>query len=405
MEPSATSKPAPDRPAAPRGGLSRRDVVAAALAAPVILRGPALQAAPATFDAMTRDLRLEPPGRPAFRADLSEAMERLPVRSVGLALLAGGGTEPLLRGYGRDGPDPLYQAASISKLVTAMGVLRLVQEGRLELDMDVTSVQTSWRLPPSPFTRDDPVTLRRLLAMNAGIGVPGFAGYAPGSPIPGLRDILDGRPPATSAPVRSEARPGERWAYSGGSYEIIESLVEDVTGRSFAAAMKAIALDPLGMRDTVFAQPLPADLAAGAARGHDAKGDELPGGWRIVPELAAGGAWSTPRDIALMLADFGASWRGEDGHLLSPETAREMLSVQEPGSYGLGAAVAGEDATLVAFKRCQNIGYQAAAVLFPASGTGLVVMTGSDNGTTLANALMARAGEVFGWPRAGGWPE
>lgn len=385
--------------------VTRRAVCRGLLAVPALLRWPGESRAAATFEAMTRDLLVEPPGRPAFTADLAEALTVLPVSSVGLALLSGGGTEPILRGYGADGPDPLYQAASLSKTLTAVAALRLVQEGRLELDMDVTSVETSWRLPPSPYTLDLPVTLRRLLAMNAGIGVPGYAGYSPDAAIPSLRQILDGTPPATSPPVRSVAVPGTRWEYSGGSYEIVQSLIEDVTGEPFAQAMKSLLLDPLGLRDTLFAQPLPPEIAQGAARGHFGDGRELPGGWRVVPELAAGGAWSTPRDLAALLTDLGAAWRGEDGHLLTPELAREMLRRQEPGLYGLGMAVAGEDASLVAFKRGQNIGYQAAVALFPASGRGLVVMTGSDNGTTLANALLRRAGEVFGWPRAGGWPE
>ncbi|MEJ1938968.1 serine hydrolase domain-containing protein, partial [Nostoc sp. NIES-2111] len=182
--------------------------------------------------------------------------------------------------------------------------------------------------------------------MNAGIGVPGYAGYAPGTPLPSLRDILDGTPPAASPPMRVQAVPGTAWAYSGGSYEIVQALMEDVTGKPFAELMQDLVLAPLGMTNTQFGQPLPARLAGAAVTGHDATGAELPGGWRIIPELAAGGAWSTPRDLAILLADLGAAWRGQEGRLLYPETAREMFRRQPPGLYGLGVGVAGDGAGL-----------------------------------------------------------
>ena len=152
------------------------------------------------------------------------------------------------------------------------------------------------------------------------------------------------------------------------------------------------------MTDSRFAQPLPAEMAVRAARGHYQDGHELPGGWRIIPELAAGGLWSTPMDLAKLLIEIGRAYRGEPRRLLSQETVRGMLIRQPPGPYGLGPAVNGSGASLVMMKRGQNIGYQTFFILFPASGQGMVIMTGSDNGTTLANALVRKAAEAYGWP-------
>jgi CubicO group peptidase (beta-lactamase class C family) len=95
-------------------------------------------------------------------------------------------------------PETLYQAASLSKFVAAVGAMRLVDQKRLALDEDVNARLTSWKVPTNGFDKGHPVTLRGLLSMTAGIGVPGFLGYEVGAPLPNLTQILYGAPPANS---------------------------------------------------------------------------------------------------------------------------------------------------------------------------------------------------------------
>jgi CubicO group peptidase (beta-lactamase class C family) len=333
--------------------------------------------------------------------DLDEALRKLAIPSVSLALVDGGALS-WARAYGPGvSTRTLYQAASLSKLVTAVAALRLAQQGRLDLDRDVNEVLVSWRLPASHLTRGHPVTVRGLLSMTGGVGVPGYLGYEPGAALPSLEQILDGRPPANSAPVRVEYVPGTRYAYSGGGYEILQALIQDVTGKPFADALHDLVLRPAGMADSRFDQPLPSALAAQAATGHRADGVELPGGWRVVPELAAGGLWSTPTDLAKLLIEIARAYTGGGGRLLGGKTVADMLTSQNGGPYGLGGGVSGSGRSLVLMKRGQNVGYQAYMLVFPASGQGLVVMTGSDNGTTLATALIRRAAAAYGWPPLG----
>jgi CubicO group peptidase (beta-lactamase class C family) len=341
---------------------------------------------------------VDPPILPA----VAEALAALRVPSVSLALIERGSLA-----WARTLPDgaastrTLYQAASLSKTASALAALRLVQQGRLDLDGDVDARLTSWHLPASPLTRERKVTLRGLLSMTAGIGVPGYSGYPVGAPLPDLAQILGGRPPANSPPVRVEHVPGTRFAYSGGGYQIVQSLVQDVTGTPFADAVQGLVLRPLEMVDSVFAQPLPAALAGRAARGHDSGGAMLPGGWRVVPELAAGGLWSTPTDLARLLIAIMRAWRGEDAGFLEPRLAWAMLTATAPGPDGLGGAVAGPAGSPVLMKRGQNIGYQAYMLVFPATGQGMVVMTGSDNGSRLAETVIRRAAVTYGWPPLG----
>lgn len=328
---------------------------------------------------------------------IEEAMGALDVPSASLALIDQDRIA-LARAYG-DGAstETLYQAASLSKFVTAVGAMRLVDAGRIGLDDDVAARLTSWRIPDNEFDKDHSVTLRGLLSMTGGIGVPGFAGYAVGQPVPDLKQILDGTPPANSPPVTVVAVPASRYLYSGGGFEIVEALVQDIARAPFPEVMDDLVLEAAGMTRTTFAQPLPEDRETEAAAGHFGDGKQVPGRWHVVPEHAAGGLWSTPTELANLLLLVGRAWRGESRLFLAPETAREMLTRQNGGPYGLGAAIGEDDGAPVVLKRGQNVGYQAYLVLLPGRGQGLVVMTNSDNGSVLAEALIRRAADLYGW--------
>ena len=332
------------------------------------------------------------------RAGIDEALALLNIPSASIALIDEGRIA-FARAYGKDAtPDTLYQAASLSKFVASIGAMRLVESGTLKLDEDVNEKLTSWKVPGNAFDSTHKVTLRGLLSMTGGIGVPGFLGYAVGSPLPTLRQILDGTPPANSPPVTVIAVPGSAYHYSGGGYEIAEALMEDATGKPFPQLMRELVLDPMGMTDSSFDQPPDAALTARATSGHFGDGKELPGRWQLFPEHAAAGLWSTPTDLAQLLVQLAHTWQGFSSIFLHRQTLQEILTPQNGGPYGLGAAIAGDGAPLVLMKRGQNIGYQGYLILYPATGQGMVVMTNSDNGSKLAEALIKRAAAAYDWP-------
>ena len=175
------------------------------------------------------------------RLDLGAALQKLNIPSVSIALIDHGELA-WARAFGRASTHTLYQAASMSKLVTAVAALRLVQQGGLDLDRNVNAELVSWHILESELTKEHPVTLRGLLSMTGGVGVPGYLGYAPRSPLPDLVQILDGAPPAKSPPVRVERVPGQSYAYSGGGYEIVQAIIEDRTRLKFAEAMRVFAV-------------------------------------------------------------------------------------------------------------------------------------------------------------------
>ncbi|HEU0017040.1 MAG TPA: serine hydrolase domain-containing protein [Methyloceanibacter sp.] len=332
------------------------------------------------------------------RVDIGEALALLDIPSASIALIDEGRIA-FARAYGKDAsPDTLYQAASLSKFVAAIGAMRLVENGTLKLDEDVNDRLTSWKVPSNSFDATHRVTLRGLLSMTAGIGVPGFLGYRAGAPLPTLKQILEGTPPANSPAVTVIAVPGSAYRYSGGGYEIAEALMQDVTGKPFPQLIRGIVLDPMGMTDSSFDQPPNGALMARATSGHFGDGKELPGRWHLFPEHAAAGLWSTPTDLAKLLVQLAHTWQGFSSIFLHRQTLQEILTPQNGGPYGLGAAIAGDGASLVLMKRGQNIGYQGYLILYPATGQGMVVMTNSDNGSRLAEALIKRAAAAYDWP-------
>ena len=338
------------------------------------------------------------------QVSLAEAMAALNIPAVSIAHIDQDRIA-FARAYG-DGvtPDTLFQAASLSKFVAAVSAMRLVDQKRLSLDTDVNAALTSWKVPTDSFDKDLPVTLRGLLSMTGGIGVPGFIGYEFGVPLPTLTQILNGAPPANSPPITVIAVPGSAYHYSGGGYEIMEALIVDTLHAPFPEAMDALVLKPAEMAHSTFAQPLPPELAGDAARGHYGDGKELPGGFRVCPERCGRIVVHSLRPWQSPAAGW-PRWRGESRLFLAPETSREMQTPQNGGPYGLGAAIRDIAGTLVLMKRGQNVGYQGYLILLPTEGQGLVVMTNSDNGSILAEALIRRAAQLYGWPSLGALPD
>src|SRR5688572_26756285 len=166
--------------------------------------------------------RLFAEGQPV-KWTLQERMAHHRVPGVGIAVINDGKLE-WARGYGTleaGGSAPvnaetLFQAASISKPVSALAVLRLIEAGKLQLDQDINEALKTWKVPANSFTAEEKVTLRRVLSHTAGLTVHGFRGYAENEMVPSVGQILDGEKPSNSGAIRVDLKPGTRERYSGG---------------------------------------------------------------------------------------------------------------------------------------------------------------------------------------------
>lgn len=302
------------------------------------------------------------------------------------------------RGMGVDA-NTLFQAASMSKPVAAAAVLRAVDQGRFELDAPVNGYLSSWRIPENELTCQRPVTLRQILSHTAGLTVWGFGGYPPGTPLPTLPQVLDGRLPANSPPVFADTLPGTLERYSGGGTTVAQLAVEESYGQPYHEILAEQVLEPLGMADSTFAQPLPAGLAGRTAAGHGWDGRRVEGGWHVYPEQAAAGLWTTAADYARFLIALQQSFLGAPGALLEAQTARQMVQIPPGGqSFGLGPKVIGRGLARRFQHGGSNVGYICGSNAFLDGSRGVVVLTNSDAGAGLAEEIIVAVASVYQWP-------
>jgi CubicO group peptidase (beta-lactamase class C family) len=291
-------------------------------------------------------------------------------------------------------PDTDFQAASISKLVTAVAALRLVERGKLDLDVDIDRILTTWHLPREAKFASQPVTLRQLLSHTAGVNVHGFPGYPKGSAVPTAVQVLQGVQPAVTEGVKVMLPPGQQWQYSGGGYVIAQVAMADAAGMPFPALMEREVLGPLGMRRSAYAQPPSATVTRNVALGH-ADGKVIAGGYHVYPELGPAGLWTTPTDLAQVLLDLQASASGRPSRLLSPRMTAQMLAPVK-GGWGLGPALYGSGAALRFGHDGVNEGFQSTMVGYAARGEGVIVMT-NGAGKRLADEIVRAIATDYGW--------
>lgn len=294
-------------------------------------------------------------------------------------------------------PETLFQAGSISKSVSAVGAMSLVQDGKLALDEDVNPHLQSWRIPESPFASREHVTLRRLLTHTAGLNVHGFEGYSRGKPVPTLVQALQGAKPANSAAIVLESEPGAKYRYSGGGYLVAQLLMTEISGKDFPELLRERVLAPAGMISSTFEQPLPAHLMGREAHGYDALGKSVPGGWNVYPEMTAAGLWTTPSDLARFAIAMQDAYDGRSATMLKPETARAMLTPTAAGR-GIGFGVKAIDDRVSFGHSGENIGFVAELRAY-ATGQrqGVAIMTNGAGGEVLAPEILRSVAATYGW--------
>jgi len=297
-------------------------------------------------------------------------------------------------------PTTLFQAASISKSVTAFAALRLVQEGRLSLDADVNKELRTWKLPGNEFTKDKKVTLRGILSHSAGLTVSGFWGYATNDPVPTLMKVLDGVKPANTDAIRVDIVPGSKWRYSGGGYIVMQQMIIDVTEKPFPEFMSETVLKPLGMTNSAYKQPLPQDMAALCAAGYYAGDKAVKGRWHVYPEMAAAGLWTTASDLARFAIGVQQALAGDSNPVLSQSMTRQMLSVQNPSlrdDDGLGVFLHGSIKTLQFQHSGRNAGFDAFMIAYAHTGRGAVILINANDDTGTTEEFLEVIAKEYAW--------
>jgi CubicO group peptidase (beta-lactamase class C family) len=354
-------------------------------------------------------------GHPQPPMNVAERMAYYRVPGASVAVIHRGKIE-WARGYGVldiGGPsvtaETLFSAASISKTLIAMAVLSLVQQGKIDLDANVNSYLNKWKIPENEFTVQRPVTTRELLNHTSGISESLGSIYKP-SEMPTLAQMLNGEPPARNAAVRVKMVPGTKFEYANDGYLVLQALIIDVTGKSFAEAMHDMVLLPLNMSHSTFETPLSlsdAKHAASAFGGMQTKG--TPPEQLALPNQAAGSLWTTPTDLAKVILEIEDAYAGRHSRLLTQKTARMMLTpgpgfpTLAQGSVFAGAEHWGLGIELGGKPRHPFLDHGGSAVynsfMFSyLDGEGIVVMTNSTTGSHIYQEFLASAASVYGWP-------
>ncbi len=347
---------------------------------------------------------------PSFVAHLEETvpnrMDAFGVPGVAVALVVDG--EPVWAGaYGdadRDAGRPMtvdtyLRTESISKSLTAWGVLRLVELGLVDLDDPVTKHLRTWSFP-EPDDADARVTVRALLAHTSGLRHGDIdLRYSPGAAVPALRTSL-------TEQAGFDREPGAGFAYSNVGFNLLEVLIEDVTGQDFAAFMEEQVFEPLGLHRTTFAwRP---DLAPPVPMGHDLAGRPTP--TYVYAERASGGLLATVEDVARFVA-AGMPTSATAGAVLSTEAIAEMHAPQVHvagymgavyQAYGFGHFVETLPNGMQAVSHGgQGYGWMTHFHAVPESGDGIVLLTNSQRSWPLFARVLGDWARWRGFPSVG----
>ena len=340
-------------------------------------------------------------GQPIIPYSLQGRMEHYNVPGVSIAVVKDGELH-WAKGYGLANTETgqevttqtLFQAGSISKPLAALAVLKLWEEGRVDLDEDVNSYLKDWKVPDTTYTLSEKVTLRRLLTHTAGMTVHGFPGYAADDGFPGITQVLNGE--GNTPRITVDTIPGSLWRYSGGGYTVMQKVVEDVSGQSLEAYMRDHILMPMGLDKSTYQQPLGSKYALNASAAFNAAGKMVEGLWHNYPEQAAAGLWTTPSDLAAYCMQIQEIYGGNKNGILKPETIRAMLT-KHKGDWGLGPALRKQGDSLLFGHGGKNEGFSNNMLAFAGQGDAMIVMTNADRGVALMGEIMRAISDTYGW--------
>lgn len=301
--------------------------------------------------------------------------------------------------------DTLFQAGSISKSVSAIAAMKLSQNGLIDLDEDINNKLVSWTVEENEYTAEEKVTLRRLLSHRAGISIEGFseAGYYQNEELPSLVEILNGQPPAYSPAVVLDNTPGSAFKYSNEGYLIMQQALIDMTQQPFENIMDETVLEPLDMTSSSFDLFLSEDRIARASAGHDTEGQNILGDYKILPEFAPAGLWTTPEDLAKFLIELQLSLLNQSNTVLAAEVVEEVLTpIGGPVNdeevndenyvrefYGLGFRLKEHGDDYKFGHGGATIGFRTRMAAHTRSGAGYVVMTNSLNGVPVYEEIIS----------------
>ncbi len=288
--------------------------------------------------------------------------------------------------------ETVFTGASLSKPITAVAALNLVEKGLLDLDEDVNKKLTEWKVPMTELTQKEKVTLRRLIGHQAGIKNDLWSSYLPGENVPTLNQMLSGEKPSVDPATSVVHEPGSKTEYSNPGYAIIQKLLMDVSNQEFDPIINNLVFEPSGMENSSFKQPIPEFLMERRAIGYTPELEPYP--YKLFPYQAAGGIWTTPSDLAKFMITLMEDHRNGTNKLISRETS-ELIFSKNYWRFVFNLWNWGDD---IVFKHYgSNQGFNCFMYGSINKNQGIVVMTNSDNAFGFFDYIQRAVNDEYQW--------
>lgn len=289
-----------------------------------------------------------------------------------------------------------FQAASISKSLNSLGVLKLAEQGKLDTSADINNYLKSWKFPYDDVSKNKKININDLLSHTAGLTVHGFPGYENIGGLPTVPQVLDGQKPANTKAVRSQFEPGKRFQYSGGGTTISQLIVTDITGKKYEEYMWEEVLKPIGMTNSSYQQPPPASVSTKLSTGYYQDGKSVKGKYHVYPEQAAAGLWTTPTDLAKYIIECQLAYEGKSKKVLSQSMMKARMTPYIDKNAALGVFI--EDKAGIKYFN-HNGGNEAFLCTSYGSlegGNGFVIMINGEEFGIIDEVLNSLT-QVYGW--------
>lgn len=290
--------------------------------------------------------------------------------------------------------DSIFSACSISKFLTGMLVMKLTEQGLLDLDEDVNKRLVLWKVPQNDLTRNKKVTLRNLLSHQSGISDPenSFSELNLITEIPSMVELLEGKTPYCN-PIKVTYEPESEFHYSDAGFCIIQQLIEDVTERPFHRNMNKLIFEPLRMNNSRLNTTMLEMEQKDFSCGHNKNGELVDGKYPIYPYPAASGLWTTSLDLAKVVLELINAVKGDSKVGIPASIVKEMISPQRSKNWtGLGVFLEGSEKELEVTSLGWGVGFQCMMVAFPYLEKGAVIMTNAELGVHQMEGII---GEIY----------
>ena len=281
----------------------------------------------------------------------------------------------------------MFNIESISKTVTSWVVMKLVQDGKINLDAPAEKYLTRWHLPESKFNSNE-VTIRRLLSHTAGLSLHGYPGWTPNDSLPTIEESLKGKTNG-SGRVEIITKPGAKYQYSGGGYTVLQLIIEEVTGQKFENYMQEQILNPLGMTNSSF--KIGDRIMVASAAEYDNFGEATY--FELFTAQAAAGLHTTIEDFTrfAMANLYQNKSQKKETPVLSADIIQQMMepAPATKGVYGLGYEILTRNTLKGLIGHTGgNTGWQSMFMVDPPTKDGFIVFTNGGAGYNIINAVL-----------------